>query len=145
MLYVPVPHRTLPLPLAASMTAPNSSSFSLWVSVGDSPVEPATTRVSEPWSKRYSASVRAPSRSSEWSSRNGVTMAVTTAPNLPAMLPPYCRVRRRAAAREGPQLGPQRITVPPAAQESHASHVAHQPPVEGKPGALREAPLAPEG
>jgi hypothetical protein len=85
VLYVPVPATTLPRPFATSTTARNRSSFSRCVSVGDSPVEPATTIDSVPWSNRCAASVCAPSRSSEPSPANGVAIAVSTAPNLPAM------------------------------------------------------------
>ena len=52
---------------------------------GDSPVEPATTIESVPWSNRWAASACAPSRSSEPSRAKGVAIAVSTAPNLPVM------------------------------------------------------------
>src|SRR5688500_6614 len=74
---------SLPLPRIASPTARNSSAFSLWDSVGDSPVEPTTKIESEPLSVSHDASSWAPSRSTAWSDRNGVTIAVTTDPTLP--------------------------------------------------------------
>src|SRR5687768_5293362 len=94
---------SLPLPRIASPTARNSSAFSLWESVGDSPVEPTTKIESEPLSVSQEASSWAPSRSTPWSGRNGVTIAVTTDPYLPAtrsllsllgIEPPVSRQRR---------------------------------------------------
>src|SRR6185503_7358307 len=83
--YVPVPQISLPLPRIASPTARNRSIFSLCDRVGDSPVDPTTKIESEPLSVSQDASSCAPSRSTPWSGRNGVTIAVTTDPNLPAM------------------------------------------------------------
>src|SRR5437660_9235701 len=88
VLSVPVLQTTFPRPFAASTTARNRSSFSLCESAGPSPVVPATTNASDPWSRRYFASSCAPSRSRRKSSLNGVTIAVITSPNLPAMVPP---------------------------------------------------------
>jgi hypothetical protein len=75
----------LPVPattgtVTASATARNSSSFSSSVSTGPSPVVPATTRPSLPWSVSQRASVTAAATSSAPSSENGVTMAVATVP-----------------------------------------------------------------
>jgi hypothetical protein len=79
--YVPVPAMTV----ARSPTAPTatrkSSSRSSSESVGDSPVVPATTSPSEPWSTRWFASVAKRWKSTEPSSRNGVTIAVRTSPS----------------------------------------------------------------
>ena len=66
--------------VTASATASHRVSFSASVSVGDSPVVPATTRPSLPCSCSQRASVAAPSTSSEPSSVNGVTIAVSTRP-----------------------------------------------------------------
>ena len=63
--YVPVPPMTLPLPDAASTTARNRSPFSSWVRVGASPVEPAATMVSVPFSSSQLVRFCAPSRSNE--------------------------------------------------------------------------------
>ena len=62
---------------AASYSAIRSPS----VSVGDSPVVPVTTRPSEPFSSRCSHRERNAPRSTEPSSRNGVTIAVSTSPS----------------------------------------------------------------
>src|ERR671924_2036487 len=74
----------------SSATFSNSASFSSRSSVGDSPVVPHTTSPSEPWSTRCAARRRAPLRLTELSRSKGVTMAVTTSPNLAAAidLPP---------------------------------------------------------
>ena len=104
MEYVPVPQISLPRPRTTSPTARNSSAFSLCVSVGDSPVEPATTIASLPVSRRCEARRCAPSRSSAWSSsRNGVTIAVISDPNLPVMRPPS---PPKPWTHDGPMLAP---------------------------------------
>src|SRR5687768_1732507 len=72
--------------VTASATALHRSSFSSSVRVEPSPVVPATTRPSLPWSASQRASWAATSRSSAPSPSNGVTIAVMTAPNL-AMAP----------------------------------------------------------
>src|SRR5262249_7254139 len=65
-----------------SRTVRSRASFSASVVVGDSPVVPLITRPSLPCSStRYAASFATPSRSSDRSSRNGVTMAVRRRPN----------------------------------------------------------------
>ena len=85
-----MPQISLPRPRTTSPTARNSSAFSLYVSVGDSPVDPATTIASLPVSRRCDARSCAPSRSTAWSSsRNGVTIAVISDPNLPVMRPSF--------------------------------------------------------
>ncbi len=99
-----MPQISLPRPRIASPTARNSSAFSFALRVGDSPVEPATTTASVPLSTSQDASCCAPSRSTAWSSsRNGVTMAVTTDPNLPA-----CPVIGALSSRRAPPGGRRR-------------------------------------
>ena len=61
---------------------PDSSNRSSSESVGDSPVVPATTMPSEPFSTRWWASSAKRWKSTEPSSRNGVTIAVRTAPSI---------------------------------------------------------------
>jgi hypothetical protein len=69
-------------PVAASTTARIRRSFSASVVVGDSPVVPFNTSASLPCSStRCWASRAAPSRSSDPSAVNGVTMAVISRPN----------------------------------------------------------------
>src|SRR5579884_586452 len=76
---VPVPATTGTL--AASTTARTRMANSSSVRTGASPVVPATTRPSAPLSDCQRARRAAPSTSSRPSSSNGVTMAVTMAPN----------------------------------------------------------------
>ena len=78
MSFVPVPATTGTE--TASATACHSSTLSSSVSTGPSPVVPATTRPSLPWSVSQRASVTAAPTSSAPSSENGVTMAVATEP-----------------------------------------------------------------
>ena len=65
----------------APRTARNSSIRSGSVSTGLSPVVPATTSASLPWSTSQRARSTAPSGSRDPSAANGVTMAVMTGPN----------------------------------------------------------------
>ena len=81
-----------------SATASHSVSFSSSVSVGDSPVVPATTRPSLPCSCSQRASAAAPSTSRRASSSKGVTIAVTTRPNR-AMAGRLCHRDRSAVPR----------------------------------------------
>ena len=67
-------------PPATSTTAAHRRAFSSAVRVGDSPVVPATTRVSVPESSRWRARRWAPSTSRLPSGLNGVAMAVSTRP-----------------------------------------------------------------
>src|SRR5947209_2762194 len=66
----------------ASRAAAKRRSFSLSLSVGDSPVVPQTTIPSEPLSTRYVASCRKLSTSTEPFALNGVTIAVRTEPSV---------------------------------------------------------------
>src|SRR5438128_2651520 len=72
---------TAAVPWTVRLTTLYSSIFSSNVRVGTSPVVPVTTRPSLPVSTRCWASRATPSRSTERSSRNGVTMAVRIRPN----------------------------------------------------------------
>src|SRR4029453_3554651 len=87
-------------PPATSTIAPHRRSFSSAVSVGDSPVVPATTRVSVPLSSRWRARRWAPGTSRLPSGLNGVAMAVSTRPKRPGMAGPPCDgdAARRPAA-----------------------------------------------
>src|SRR4051794_9209699 len=78
---VPTPATTCARSPTASATTRTSASFSASVVVGDSPVVPFTTRPSLPASTRWVARVAAPSRSSDPSLANGVTIAVSMRPN----------------------------------------------------------------
>ena len=71
--------------VTASATVSHRVSFSASVSVGDSPVVPASTRPSLPCSWSQRARATAPSTSSEPSPVNGVTIAVATRPNRAAL------------------------------------------------------------
>src|SRR4051794_3401211 len=84
--FVPVPAITVPVPPAASTAARSRSPRSSSVSVGLSPVVPATTMPSEPWSSRWRASDWNPSKSIDESLRNGVTIAVSTRPSIVGIL-----------------------------------------------------------
>jgi hypothetical protein len=79
--FEPVPAITVRSPPASSITTSSSASFSASLRVGDSPVVPATTTPSEPWSNRWRATARATSRSTLPSGRNGVTIAVMILPS----------------------------------------------------------------
>src|SRR5919205_218050 len=67
-------------PPATSTTAAHRRAFSSAVRVGDSPVVPATTSVSVPWSSRWRARRWAPVTSRVPSGWKGVAMAVSTRP-----------------------------------------------------------------
>src|SRR5205823_6962471 len=66
--------------------AAKRTSFSSSQSVGLSPVVPATTTPSEPWSTRWVASSRNLSTLTEPSASNGVRIAVRTSPSTCRML-----------------------------------------------------------
>src|SRR3954454_21836286 len=84
--YVPVPATTVARAPTASAAAAKSSSFSSSESVGLSPVVPATTIPSDPWSTRWLASSRNLSTLTEPSELNGVTIAVRTSPSIGEIL-----------------------------------------------------------
>ena len=86
--------------VTASATASHSVSFSASLIVGASPVVPAMTRPSLPWSWSQRARATAPSTSSDPSSVNGVTIAVATRPKRAMAVR---LVLRRPAGRE--QIG----------------------------------------
>src|SRR5256885_254919 len=68
--------------VTASATQRQRSAFSPSVRTGDSPVVPATTRPSLPWSTNHRARVAAPSKSRSPSSSNGVAIAGRTGPKV---------------------------------------------------------------
>ena len=100
--YVPVPATTVAASPTASIAARIRSRRSLSVSVGLSPVVPATTIPSEPLSTRWRASRWNASKSTAPSSPNGVTIAVSTLPSMrwivrlsDASAPDVARLRSR--------------------------------------------------
>ena len=107
-----LPFRRSPFPAfrTTPLTSRNSRSFSECVSVGDSPVVPATTIPSEPCASNCSTRRPAPASSTLPCASNGVTIAVKTCPKSPffiasfpcALTPrPPLPVFPRFARREG--------------------------------------------
>ena len=110
--YVPDPAITAARSPTAWATARHRSTFSWSESVAPSPVEPAITRPSLPWSSSQAASSCARSRSRVRSSLNGVAMAVMTEPNLALTVVDLLadrstgRARRYTRPRRRARIGP---------------------------------------
>src|SRR5215212_3881260 len=98
---------------ATSTTAAHRRDFSSAVRVGDSPVVPATTRVSVPLSSRWRARRWAPSTSRLPSGLNGVAMAVSTRPKRPGMAGPPSDGKRPRRPAAPPRRQPLRILLGP--------------------------------
>src|SRR5215213_8206226 len=101
-------------PPATSTTAAHRRDFSSAVRVGDSPVVPATTRVSVPLSSRWRARRWAPSTSRLPSGLNGVAMAVSTRPKRPGMAGPPSDGKRPRRPAAPPRRQPLRILLGPS-------------------------------